>query len=70
MKPSTFISVLLAAFCIAPSIHAQKYPAKTIRLIVPYAPGGIVEQMPKDLANLGRKIGGLLSRKPSKGPAT
>lgn len=34
------------------------------------APGGIVEQMPKDLANLGRKIGGLVSRKPNKGPAT
>jgi branched-chain amino acid transport system permease protein len=34
------------------------------------APGGIVEQMPKDLANLGRKIAGLVSRKPSKGPAT
>jgi branched-chain amino acid transport system permease protein len=33
------------------------------------APGGIVEQMPKDLANLGRKIAGLVSRKPSKGPA-
>ncbi len=33
------------------------------------APGGIVEQMPKDLANLGRKIGGVVSRKPSEGPA-
>jgi branched-chain amino acid transport system permease protein len=33
------------------------------------APGGIVEQMPKDLANLGRKIAGLVSRKPSKDPA-
>jgi branched-chain amino acid transport system permease protein len=29
------------------------------------APGGIVEQMPKDLAKLGRKIGGLVARKPS-----
>jgi branched-chain amino acid transport system permease protein len=28
------------------------------------APGGIVEQMPRDLANLGRKIGGLVMRKP------
>jgi branched-chain amino acid transport system permease protein len=32
------------------------------------APGGIVEQMPKDVANLGRKIGGLVRRKPAKGP--
>jgi branched-chain amino acid transport system permease protein len=28
------------------------------------APGGIVEQMPRDLAKLGRKIGGLVMRKP------
>jgi branched-chain amino acid transport system permease protein len=28
------------------------------------APGGIVEQMPRDFANLGRKIGGLVMRKP------
>ena len=27
------------------------------------APGGLVEQVPRDLANLGRKIGGLFSRK-------
>jgi len=27
------------------------------------APGGLVEQVPKDLANLGRKIGGLFTRK-------
>jgi branched-chain amino acid transport system permease protein len=27
------------------------------------APGGLVEQVPKDLANLGRKIGGLFRRK-------
>jgi branched-chain amino acid transport system permease protein len=29
------------------------------------APGGIVEQMPRDLAKLGRKIGGLFTRRPS-----
>jgi branched-chain amino acid transport system permease protein len=28
------------------------------------APGGIVEQMPRDLGNLGRKIGRLVARKP------
>jgi branched-chain amino acid transport system permease protein len=28
------------------------------------APGGIVEQLPRDLAKLGRKIGGLVARKP------
>ena len=28
------------------------------------APGGIVEQMPRDVAKLGRKIGGLVMRKP------
>ena len=27
------------------------------------APGGLIEQVPKDFANLGRKIGGLFSRK-------
>jgi branched-chain amino acid transport system permease protein len=33
------------------------------------APGGLVEQVPKDLANLGRKIGGLFSR-PTDAPGT
>jgi branched-chain amino acid transport system permease protein len=32
------------------------------------APGGVVEQMPKDLANLGRKIGGLVSRRSKPAP--
>ena len=33
------------------------------------APGGVVEQLPKDLANLGRKIGGLVSRRSKPAPS-
>jgi tripartite-type tricarboxylate transporter receptor subunit TctC len=36
---------LLAAFVMAASAHAQNYPARAIKIIVPYAPGGLPDTM-------------------------
>lgn len=41
MHAHLFASAL--ALCAAAPLHAQSYPNKTIRLIVPYQPGGIVD---------------------------
>src|SRR6187397_3067541 len=35
-----FIAVLLTAVAVVAPVHAQTYPAKPIRLIVPFPPGG------------------------------
>ncbi|HUP93609.1 MAG TPA: tripartite tricarboxylate transporter substrate binding protein [Burkholderiales bacterium] len=40
----------VAACCLASPAHAQTYPSKTIRLIVPYAPGGIVDYVGRLMA--------------------
>ena len=33
-------AVLAAAFLYGANVNAQEYPTKTVRVIVPYAPGG------------------------------
>src|SRR5438067_2257599 len=40
---SDMVAILLAASSIAFPAQAQNYPFKTVRMIVPYAPGGIVD---------------------------
>jgi tripartite-type tricarboxylate transporter receptor subunit TctC len=45
-----------AALCTATGVAAQSYPSKTVRMIVPYAPGGGVDIM-------GRIIGARLSER-------
>ncbi|MFZ9525127.1 MAG: tripartite tricarboxylate transporter substrate binding protein, partial [Burkholderiaceae bacterium] len=40
----------LAAMAGSPSIHAQTWPSKSIRLVVPFAPGGTSEIVARAVA--------------------
>src|SRR5580698_10913209 len=45
-KPGSFkkwLICLLAAAAFAAPAHAETFPSKTIRIIVPYAPGGSID---------------------------
>jgi len=42
--------LLTAALALAPAVHAQDYPTKPIRVIVPYPPGGGVDFMARIVA--------------------
>lgn len=65
-KFKSFASGVLAFACIAGALHsgaaqAQAYPAKTIKLVVPYAPGGLPDVVARTLAtrlqeNLGQSV--------------
>ncbi|MDB5810446.1 MAG: hypothetical protein JWN94_2568 [Betaproteobacteria bacterium] len=52
-------AILLAALClVATSAHAQTYPAKTVRVIVPYPPGGGNDIIARAVADeLTKRIG-------------
>lgn len=48
----------LAATAAAPTVHAQAYPNRTIRLISPYAPGGVADPVARALAEgMSRDLG-------------
>src|SRR5688572_33313731 len=50
MNMSKTIAVSMMALGIALSAQAQNYPVKTVRMIVPYAPGGIVDYVGRLMA--------------------
>ena len=60
-KPGSFkkwLIVLLAAAAFAAPAHADTFPNKTIRIIVPYAPGGSIDLTARVIAkNLQQSIG-------------
>ena len=48
----------LAVFCLAFCAHAQEWPAKAVRIIVPFPPGGGADGMPRALSDrIAEKIG-------------
>lgn len=54
------ISRLLVAICLALplALHAQGFPNKPLRIIVPYAPGGLIDAMGRQLGqNLAEPLG-------------
>ena len=50
MKPRSVVLVAMALL-LAPSAGAQEYPTKPIRVLVPYAPGGVVDTSTRIVTN-------------------
>src|SRR5512146_2953931 len=59
--PNVRVIFALLALCAALPVAAQKYPAKPVRLVAPFPPGGSVDVVGRILAekltqNLGRQV--------------
>ena len=50
MKKSRLVALLLALVAVAGPAHGQSYPAKPIRLIVPFPPGGGTDFVSRQVA--------------------
>ncbi len=50
MKAFIAVALSLAASAIAPTAGAQSYPAKPIRVVIPFPPGGAADALLRPLA--------------------
>ena len=58
MNKRSLLLLTLALFAAAGSVCAQTWPAKPIRLVVPYPPGGLIDNMARLLApRLSQELG-------------
>ncbi len=58
---TTLLAVLLTSFFLSPTAYAQTYPAKPIRIIISFPPGGITDLLARELAqglqiNMGQAV--------------
>lgn len=51
-----FVTMALAGFILPDESFAQKYPAKAVKLLCPYAPGGPVDVTGRSLAEIAGKL--------------
>ena len=51
IRVASAITAISAALLAAPALHAQEFPNKSIRLIVPYTPGGVTDILGRTVAN-------------------
>ena len=42
--------IAVAALCASMAVHAQNYPGKVVRIVVPYPPGGTVDAVARTIA--------------------
>ena len=45
------LAILIAAACIMPAVHAQGYPEKSVRLLVPWPAGGGADAVGRAVAH-------------------